>query len=59
MKRVITVNLNGNAFALDEDAYERLRAYVSMTETRLGAKPDRAQILSDLERLSILCRTGL
>jgi len=50
MRRVITVNLGGNAFALDEDAYERLRAYVSITESRLGTNPDRAEILSDLER---------
>lgn len=50
MRRVITVNLGGNAFQLDEDAYERLRAYVSVTEQRLGANPDRAEIIGDLER---------
>jgi hypothetical protein len=50
MRRVITVNLGGNAFQLDEDAYERLRAYISLTESRLGANPDRAEILGDLER---------
>jgi hypothetical protein len=42
--------LGGNAFQLDEDAYERLRAYVSVTEQRLGANPDRAEIIADLER---------
>jgi hypothetical protein len=50
MRRVITVNLGGNAYALDEDAYERLRAYVALTESRLGANPDRTEIVSDLER---------
>ena len=50
MRRVITVNLGGNAFQLDEDAYERLRAYVSITESRLGPTPDRVEILGDLER---------
>jgi hypothetical protein len=50
MRRVITVNLSGTAFQLDEDAYERLRAYVSVTEQRLGASPDRAEITGDLER---------
>lgn len=50
MRRVITVNLGGNAFQLDEDAYERLRAYVSVTEQRLGANPDRGEIIGDLER---------
>jgi hypothetical protein len=50
MRRVITVNLGGNAFQLDEDAYERLRAYLSLSESRLAANPDRAEIIGDLER---------
>lgn len=50
MRRVITVNLGGTAYALDEDAYERLRAYVAQTEARLGANPDRKEIVADLER---------
>ena len=50
MRRVITVNLGGNAYQLDEDAYERLRAYVAMSEARLGASPDRREIVGDLER---------
>jgi hypothetical protein len=50
MRRVITVNLGGNAFQLDEDAYERLRAYISLVESRLGANPERAKITGDLER---------
>lgn len=50
MRRVITVNLGGNAYSLDEDAYERLRAYIATTEARLGASPDRREIVADLER---------
>jgi hypothetical protein len=50
MRRVITVNLGGNAFQLDEDAYERLRAYIALTDSRLGRNPDRAEIIGDLER---------
>ena len=50
MRRVITVNLGGNAFQLDEDAYERLRAYMNVTDSRLGRNPDRAEIVTDLER---------
>jgi TM2 domain len=50
MRRVITVSLDGNAFQLDEEAYERLRAYVAASESRLGANPDRAEILGDIER---------
>jgi len=50
MRRVITVNLGGTAYALDEDAYERLRAYIAQTEARLGPNPDRKEIVADLER---------
>jgi hypothetical protein len=50
MRRVITVNLGGNAYALDEDAYERLRAYIAQTESRLRSNPDRQEIVGDLER---------
>jgi hypothetical protein len=50
MRRVITVNLAGSAYQLDEDAYERLRAYIALTESRLGASPERVQVLADLER---------
>jgi hypothetical protein len=50
MRRVITVNLGGNAFQLDEEAYERLRAYMNVTESRLGPNPDRAEIVTDFER---------
>lgn len=50
MRRVITVNLGGNAYPLDEDAYERLRAYLSQAEGRLGPNPDRTEIVADLER---------
>jgi len=50
MRRVIGVNLGGLAYQLDEDAYERLRAYLSHSERRLGNSPDRDEVLGDLER---------
>lgn len=50
MKRVISVNLDGTAVALDEDAYERLRAYITLAQARLGPNPDQAEIVADLER---------
>jgi hypothetical protein len=50
MRRVIAVNLGGLAYQLDEDAYERLRAYLNHSERRLGSSPDRAEVLGDLER---------
>ena len=50
MRRVITVNLGGTAYPLEEEAYERVRAYVAMAESRLGGNPDRVEIVADLER---------
>jgi len=50
MRRVIAVNLGGLAYQLDEDAYERLRAYLSHSERRLANSPDRTEVLGDLER---------
>lgn len=50
MERVVTINLNGNAWQLDEAAYDALRAYLSAAEAGLKDNPDRAEILSDLEQ---------
>ena len=50
MRRVITVSLGGNAYQLDEDAYERLRAHVASTESQLRSSPDRVQLVGDMER---------
>ncbi len=50
MRRVITVNLGGTAYPLEEEAYERVRAYIAMAESRLGGNPDRVEIVADLER---------
>ncbi|RYG75359.1 hypothetical protein EON77_11290, partial [bacterium] len=50
MRKVTTVNLNGNAFQLEESAYERLRAYLDDAGARLRGNPDRAEIVADLEQ---------
>jgi phage shock protein PspC (stress-responsive transcriptional regulator) len=50
MQKVITINLNGNAYQLDESAYHALRSYLDNAEAQLTANPDRAEILSDLEQ---------
>ena len=36
MERVVTVNLNGNSYSLEEPAYEALRAYLDRAEAALG-----------------------
>jgi len=50
MQKVITINLNGNAFQLDEGGYEALRVYLAEASARLGGNPDASEILRDLEQ---------
>jgi phage shock protein PspC (stress-responsive transcriptional regulator) len=49
MQKVISINLNGNAYQLDESGYDALREYLAHAERELEANPDRAEIMADLE----------
>ena len=60
MRKVITINLNNNAYQIDEDGYEALHAYLESAARRLSANPDRAEILVDLEQaIGDKCRACL
>ena len=50
MHKVITINLNGKAYQLDDVAYESLRAYLDGAEAVLKDNPDRSEIIADLEQ---------
>ena len=50
MNKVITINLDGIAYQLEEDGYDDLRAYLETAAARLQGNPDRDEILSDIER---------
>jgi phage shock protein PspC (stress-responsive transcriptional regulator) len=50
MQKVITINLNGNAYQLEEAAYESLHAYLDRAEVQLKDNPDRTEIMADLEQ---------
>src|SRR5262249_42716164 len=50
MQKVITINLNGNAYQLDERGYDAMRAYLEQAERQLAGNPDQAEILADLEQ---------
>ena len=50
MQKVITINLNGNAYQLDESGYEALHKYLADASRALESNPDRAEIVSDLEQ---------
>jgi len=50
MNKVITINLNGVAYQLEENGYEALRAYMDTAARRLEGNPDRDEIIADIEQ---------
>lgn len=50
MQKVITINLNGNAYQLDESGYDALHRYLEEAARILASNPDRAEIVADLEQ---------
>jgi phage shock protein PspC (stress-responsive transcriptional regulator) len=50
MNKVITINLGGIAFQLEDTGYDALQAYLETAKSRLEGNPDRDEILSDIER---------
>src|SRR3984885_4825613 len=50
MNTVIIINLNGNAFHLEEPGYLNLRAYLERAQAQLKDNPDRTEIMADLEQ---------
>jgi phage shock protein PspC (stress-responsive transcriptional regulator) len=50
MQKVIAINLNGNAYQIDESGYAALVAYLEGAERQLADNPDRAEIVADLEQ---------
>ncbi len=50
MQKVISINLNGHAYQLEESGYEGLRAYLAGAERDLASNPDRVEIMADLEQ---------
>ena len=60
MNKVITINLNGNAYQVEERGYELLCEYLDAAEAQLKDNPDRAEIISDLEQaIADKCRNFL
>ncbi|GAB5538089.1 MAG: hypothetical protein Salg2KO_01920 [Salibacteraceae bacterium] len=49
MKRTVQVNLGGQIFTLDEDAYEALSKYLSQIGHRYNNSPGKEEILQDIE----------
>src|SRR5438552_2454747 len=50
MRKVATINLNGQAYQLEEQAYDKLQTYLHHAETALAKDPDKAEVLADIEQ---------
>src|SRR5258708_33779531 len=48
MNTVIIINLNGNAFHLEEPGFQSLRAYLERAQAQLKDNPDKTEIMADL-----------
>jgi phage shock protein PspC (stress-responsive transcriptional regulator) len=60
MQKVITINLNGNAYQVDEGGYAALLTYLDTAQRQLLENPDRAEIIADLEQaIADKCRAFL
>ena len=49
MKKTISINLNSQNFQIEEDAYEKLSAYLDSIKQHCGAGADSAEVISDIE----------
>src|SRR5215472_18188750 len=60
MQRVVSINLNGGVYQLEETGYNALFAFLDARETQIQDDPDRAQKMADLEReVAEKCATGV
>lgn len=50
MNKVITINLNGVAYQLEEAGYEALRSYLDNAARQLASNPDKDEIIADMEQ---------
>ncbi len=50
MNKVITINLNGVAYQLEEGGYDALRTYLDHAARRLEGNPDKDEIITDIEQ---------
>ncbi len=49
MKKTLYINLNGFAFHIDEDAYDKLHIYLQKIERSFSDKDEAKEIISDIE----------
>lgn len=49
MKKTFTINLSGSVFHIDDDAYEKLHAYLNNINRHFGNDEDAKEIVADIE----------
>ncbi len=49
MKKTVSINLNGMLFNIDDDAYQRLEAYLKRIELHFSDQEGSAEIMNDIE----------
>lgn len=49
MKKTFTINISGNIFHIDEDAYEKLQQYLHIINTHFGITEEGREIVIDIE----------
>lgn len=49
MKKTLTVNLWGQVFNIDEDAFEKLQKYLTSLENKFSGTPESKEIIGDVE----------
>lgn len=49
MKRTISINILGQLFSVEEDAYQKLDTYLDSVKRHFAANPDRDEIITDIE----------
>lgn len=49
MKKVISINISGTSFFIDEDAFDRLNEYLNKLKNRFSKEEEGQEIISDIE----------
>ncbi len=49
MKKTVSVNLNGQVFSIDEDAFDKLSQYLQNIEQHFANENERKEIIADIE----------
>jgi phage shock protein PspC (stress-responsive transcriptional regulator) len=50
MNKVITINLNGKAYQIEEEGYALLHSYLKQVRSNLNDNPDQDEIIKDFEQ---------